>query len=42
MSDKPAVGDTVILYGAAQYYRDSASSVTKKELYHPTVIKIIK
>ena len=42
MSDKPVVGDTVILYGTAKYFRKDTSSTPIKELYSPTVIKIIK
>jgi hypothetical protein len=41
MSNKPAVGDTVILYATAKYYQQSSTSTPMKELFEATVVQII-
>jgi hypothetical protein len=41
MSNKPTVGDTVILYSTAKYYRKDSTSTPMKELCEATVVQII-
>jgi 2',3'-cyclic-nucleotide 2'-phosphodiesterase (5'-nucleotidase family) len=41
MSNKPTVGDTVILYATAKYYRKDSTSTPMKELCEATVVQII-
>ena len=41
MSTKPVVGDTVILYATAKYYKKDSTSTPIKELCDSTVVQII-